>query len=448
MNILAMLASAGATIGLWAGAAKYSGPVARGYRWLGLGTLFWLIGLIVSGFLAGPLSASGSLSLADVAPLLALSGITVGIMVIGSGASKQSSLAGLADGYVMAVALLVICWVGAFGAEFHSSGEHPGTFLLTLLHPLTDLAVLGAMLPVLMVARRHVLLPYLALLVLTGSDAIGVGARLSGGHEGIAQQLAMVAAACLLAIGPWLETIAARLAPPLPGRRDTSPGRREALAGGRDTPPGRKETSAGRKEASAGRKEALAGRRVTRAVAGAGAAPVIAAVALVAAAFAVIAGGLASGPASGAALVIAGGAAVLVFAVRVLFLVRESGSATRMWRESGTSLLDLAARTSDIVLLCDLRGIIRRANPVASGFTYPEDALIGKSLADFVHPEDLAAGQAAIRRVIDAARPDGETDPAEEAPGEGADSRFACRVRAADGTWRHIQCAVLVYRMP
>ena len=30
-----MLASAAAVVGLWAGATRYSGPVARGYRWLG-----------------------------------------------------------------------------------------------------------------------------------------------------------------------------------------------------------------------------------------------------------------------------------------------------------------------------------------------------------------------------------------------------------------------------
>ena len=26
--------------------------------------------------------------------------------------------------------------------------------------------------------------------------------------------------------------------------------------------------------------------------------------------------------------------------------------------------------------------------------------------------------------------------------------RFSCRVRAADGTWRHVECAVLLYRLP
>ena len=462
-----MLAAAGAVAGLWAGAPKHSGPVARGYRWLGSGALFWLVGLVISAVLAGPLGASAaSLSLADVAPLLALAAIAIGITVIGSGASTPSSVAGLADGYVMAVALLVICWVGAFGAEFHSSGERPAVFLLTLLHPLTDLAVLGALLPVLTVAWRHVLLPYLSLLALTAADALGVGARISGGHEGILQQLALVIAACLLGVGPWLDTIATRLVPPLPGRRDA--GRVSGALTSSSSRPSRLApvTSAG---------------RMTRVVTSAGAATIIAAVTVVIAAFVVIVNGLASAPASGLALVIAGGAAVLVIAVRILMLVRENGVATRMWRESANRLHDLAIQTSDIVLVCDLRGTIKDASPAVTGFSYPAGELIGKNLADFVHPEDMAAGQAAIRRAIatavrvDRPLPDADTDSdagpdagpeaggdpdagagpeaaagpdAAEALREGPGGRVACRVRAADGTWRHLECAVLVYQMP
>ncbi|MGH3167284.1 MAG: hypothetical protein ACRDN0_15510, partial [Trebonia sp.] len=119
MNVLAMVAAAGAVTSLWTGARKYRGPVARGYRWLGGTALFWLIGLILSTVETSQLSGStGSLSLADAAPLLALAVLAAGMMVLASG-SPPSSMAGLADGYVMAVALLVIGWVGAFGNEYH-----------------------------------------------------------------------------------------------------------------------------------------------------------------------------------------------------------------------------------------------------------------------------------------------------------------------------------------
>ena len=228
-----MLASAGAVVALWAGATRYAGPVARGYRWLGGAALFWFAGLIVSQLLSSQLNSTGlPLSLADVAPLLALASAAIGVMVLAEGergSDSGSVLPGLADGYVMAVALLVIGWVLAFGAEFHHlPGERPETFLVDLLHPLSDLAVLGALLPVLTAAWRRVLVPYIGLLALTLSDSLAVGARISGGHEGILEQLAMVAAACLLGLAPWVESIAARF--------DLLPARIQSAARGADGP--------------------------------------------------------------------------------------------------------------------------------------------------------------------------------------------------------------------
>ncbi len=418
-----MLAAAGAVVALWAGARRHSGPVARGYRWLGGAALFWFVGLIVDTELAGLLSTSSAPpSLADAAPLFALAAAATGIMVLasqpagapgthGAHGTHGSVLPGLADGYVMAVSLLVIGWVVAFSGEFHRSLERPQTFLLELLHPLADLAVLGALLPVLTAAWDRVLVPYLALLALTFGDSVGVGARISGGHQGILEQLAMILAACLLGVAPWVKTIAARMeSPPWQDAEQESQGPAEAVPGPfgvRNVP-----------------------------LTSAGAATVIAAVSVLAAAFAVIVSGLASAPASGLALVIAGGAAVLVVAVRILMLVRENGAAVRMWRESGSSLRDLADRTSDMVLVCDLDGAISYASPSVAGFSYSQRALVGRTLTEFIHPEDVSAARAAIERAL---------GPAGDPDGKG---RFSCRVRAADGTWRHIEGAVLPYRIP
>ena len=161
-----MLATAGAVVGLLLGARRHAGTVARGYRWLGGAAIFWFAGLIIEQVLAGPVS-SGPLSLADVAPLLALATAATGVMVLAEGEKRNdtgSVLPGLADGYVMAVALLVIGWVVSFGAEFRRADGHAATFLQYLLLPLADLAVLGALLPVLTIAWRRVLVPYLALL--------------------------------------------------------------------------------------------------------------------------------------------------------------------------------------------------------------------------------------------------------------------------------------------
>jgi diguanylate cyclase (GGDEF)-like protein len=445
-----MLAAAGAVVALWAGATRYTGTVARGYRWLGGAALFWFAGLIVSQVLSGPISSTGlPLSLADVAPLLALACAAVGVMVLAEGERKSDSgsvLPGLADGYVMAVALLVIGWVLAFGAEFHHLGERPQTFLVDLLHPLADLAVLGALLPVLTAAWRRVLVPYVALLVLAGADSLGVGARISAGHQGILEQLAMIVTACLFGLAPWVETIAARFS--------LLPQRISGAAREPDAPP-----------PADGSLPGVLG--VPRSpVTSAGAATIIAAVAVVIATFIVIVNGLASAPASGLALVIAGGAAVLVVGVRILMLVRENGVAVRMWREASNSLRDLADRTGDMVLLCDLDGIISYASPLVSAFSYAPAALVGKPLSEFVHPEDIGPARAVVAAVIGVpvrealiAAPDGGVPRSPAAARAGVDGaaagseaegngRFSCRVRAADGTWRHVECAVLLYRLP
>jgi diguanylate cyclase (GGDEF)-like protein len=423
-----MLATAGAVVGLLLGARRHAGPVARGYRWLGGAVLFWFGGLIVAQVLATSAS-SGPLSLADVAPLLGLATAVTGVMVLAEGEKRNdtgSVLPGLADGYVMAVALLVIGWVVAFGGEFHRADGHAATFLQYLLLPLADLAVLGALLPVLTVAWRRVTVPFIALMALTFADSLGVGAKLSGNHQGILQQLALIGAACLFGLAPWVGLIAVRL--------DLA-----SFVSQRQT-----------KSADGSVASTLDVRRSP--ITNAGAATIIAAITVVIAALFVIINGLASAPASGLALVIAGGAAVFVVGIRILMLVRENGVAMRMWREASNSLRDLADRTGDMVLICDLDGTISYASPLASGFSYPTDELIGKPLSDFVHPEDIRAARAAVATVIglsdDAHAVPGGAAAGKPAPTGAEPGRFSCRVRAADGTWRHVECAVLLYRVP
>src|ERR1700722_10600957 len=209
-----MLATAGAVVGLLVGARRHTGAVARGYRWLGAAGVCWLPGLNTPKAVAGSGPSGEPLSLADVAPLLGLATAACGVMVLAEDEKRNdtgSVLPGLADGYVMAIALLIIGWVVAFGGEFHHLNERPGTFLQDLLHPLADLAVLGALLPVLTVAWRRVTVPYIALMALTFADSLGVGAKISDNHQGILEQLAMIGAACLFGLAPWVGAIAARL---------------------------------------------------------------------------------------------------------------------------------------------------------------------------------------------------------------------------------------------
>src|SRR5580698_7133459 len=425
MSVFGMLVWCGAAVSLWLGARGHSSAVARGYRWLALAALGWCAGLVIQQLIGGTVSPGTGLSLADLPPLLAVAGAAVGIGVLTTaerepaettvpragpqspdGTATLSVLPGLMDGYVMAVALLVIGWVTLFSSEFHHSGDRPGTFLLALIHPLADLAVLGALLPLVTTAWQRVVLPYLSLLAVAVGDALAIGGRVSGGHLGLAAQLMAVIAAVLLGLAPW------RMAE-MPGSRWIN-----------------------RTSASAG-------------------ATIIAALAASAATLVVIGYCLAGVATYGVALVIAGGAGVLVLAARVFMLVGQNGMVLRIWRESSRNLRDLANRTSDVVLICDLVGVIGYASPAAADFGYPPRDLVGRRLLDFVHPEDRLAALAAFRRAL-SDHAAAESAPAAGAHGGAAESsepppvagRLPVRIRTADGTWRYVESTVLPYQVP
>ena len=407
MTVLGMVAWFGAAVSLWLGARRYDSTLARGYRWLAAGAALYCAGLVVQGILGVSPNPAPDLSFTDLLPLLALAAAAVGTAMLtmaGRGGvsdpaegSTSSVLPGLADGYVMAVALLVIGWSALFSTEFHRSGERPGVFLLALIHPLADLAVLGALLPMVTAAWRRVMLPYLALVAVAVGDALAVGQRVLGGHVGIAAQLMPVLAAVLLGVAPWRVT---------EGR----------------------------------------GSSWTRRTTSPAAATVIAVLAAAAATLVVIGDGLAGAPASGVALVVAGGAGVLVLATRVVMLVRENLAVLGIWRESSRSLRDLARQTSDVVLICDLDGTVRYASRAVENYGYPPGALTGRRLLDLVHPEDRPAALASVRLALGGYAETGEG--VEGLQGVQGTGRFRVRVRAADGTWRHIESSVLRYQPP
>jgi diguanylate cyclase (GGDEF)-like protein/PAS domain S-box-containing protein len=128
------------------------------------------------------------------------------------------------------------------------------------------------------------------------------------------------------------------------------------------------------------------------------------------------------------------GAIGATLAIRVVSLVRRVDSWSRVWQESGRQFRQLAERTSDVVLLCDLDGVIRYASRAVVSYGYTPEDLRGTPLADLLHPEDLAGGMRAVRRAA--------LGKAQRV------GRYPCRVRAADGTWRHVQSTVSRYVDP
>ena len=124
---------------------------------------------------------------------------------------------------------------------------------------------------------------------------------------------------------------------------------------------------------------------------------------------------------------------MLALVARLAGLLRQAAAASALSREASRQFSELADRTSDAVLVCGLRGQIEYASPAVARFGYAPAELIGTALADLIHPEDRARGTRAALSAGDSSA---------------GLARLACRVRAADGTWRHVQSAISRYREP
>src|SRR5438132_24923 len=115
-----------------------------------------------------------------------------------------TSQVGTAAGVLAAAGAAVSLWLGAERYAgpprrayrwFAVAGE--------LVHPLADLILLGACLPLAAVAGRRGAIPYLAVLTITVGDALAVGARAVGLPPQVGALLVQAAGLALLAWAPW-----------------------------------------------------------------------------------------------------------------------------------------------------------------------------------------------------------------------------------------------------
>ena len=70
--------------------------------------------------------------------------------------------------------------------------------------------MLGGLLPLAVAAGRRGVAPLVALLAVTASDTLAVGARVSNGHPGAAAQLLLIAGFCVLGCAPVAGRLVAR----------------------------------------------------------------------------------------------------------------------------------------------------------------------------------------------------------------------------------------------
>jgi diguanylate cyclase (GGDEF)-like protein/PAS domain S-box-containing protein len=399
-TVAGFLAAALAVLSLWRGSLRQTWPDRRPYRWFAIAAGLVFANMIVSQSVSLPASETTMVvSFADLPALLVLPAMAAGLAGLVPGARDGLAdgqpvrqprrgigtvCAYLTDGYVLAAALFLIGWVTLFAHAFAASGGSASAFAADLIHPLADLVVLGATLPLAQAAGRRAVSPYLALIAMTVADSLAVPARVAGAHPGAGALTADVAALALLALTPWTGDI----------------------------------WSAGTRWIGGAREVTTAAAAGVAAVAG----------------LLVLGSAISSGHLPEPVEFFVLGAMATVLAIRMVSLVRRVDSWSRVWQESGRQFRQLAERTSDVVLLCDLDGVIRYASHAVTGYGYTPEDLRGTPIADLLHPEDRAGGLRAVRRA-----------------GMGKAQRvgrYPCRVRAADGTWRHVQSTVSRYIDP
>jgi diguanylate cyclase (GGDEF)-like protein/PAS domain S-box-containing protein len=373
-------------------------------RWLGATAILWggaAIAQDVAGASIGaavPITPPGLLTLAAL-PALAFgvaglasprpSGGLAGLVQLRLG---RGAISRLADGCLLAASLFLIGWVTVLASVYASADVGAGTFAVDLINPLADLAVLGGVLHLAARAGRRGVLPFVALLLAAVGDCLAVGARVTGSYPGWGAQLAWLAAICVLGATPVVLRRTARVRP------------------------------GSGQSGQAGLPRSLESRL-----------PAYAAIAAAAVAAVLTLGRALGGGSTEPVIVVAVAAVVLALVARLAALFRQATAASALSREASRQFSELADRTSDAVLVCELRGTIEYASLAVAHFGYSPDQLIGTSLADLVHPEDRARGTRVALSAGDS--------PARLA-------KFACRIRAADGTWRHVESTISRYTEP
>ncbi|GAT67560.1 diguanylate cyclase [Planomonospora sphaerica] len=377
-----------AAVSLLAAASRVTGRRrALAWRWLAAGSMTWLAGTAVRPF------ADGTPFAVNFADLVLLAGTAM--LAVGTGLSAARPAYGrafmrdLSDAYVCAASLLVIAWVLVLGPVYREAAG-AGDFAVNFAPPLLCLLLTCVVGPAVVPIRRSAWPVGLAALAVLGAITVAETAtavtRLAGETPSMPWAWPAPMAFLLLAAVPWS------------GRAPEDDGERP----------------------------------VPRP-----ASPLIAAVPLllVAVATAVVLLRVLRGGAQGPVQVLA----VVSASVVVVLLVRLSGALAEIGRArvlvdlGERQLRDLAESTGDVVLLCDYDGVMHEVGAgVEILYGYRPDELTGQPVFDYVHPEDLPGIQEALRAMS-----------LEEEPVRGPEAfMIACRVRAADGTWRPTESVV------
>ncbi|MFG1945066.1 putative bifunctional diguanylate cyclase/phosphodiesterase [Nonomuraea sp. NPDC048826] len=353
------------------------GSMARGVRWMAGGSAVWAVGVAVRPFTD---SSSFMVSFADL--LVLLGTVLIGGGALIAGGRRPPALVVLrhvTDSYLCAAALFVVGWVVALRHVYDNTAD-PALFTFSMLPPMLALLVTCTVVPS-MVTGRPVALPLgvagLCVLAATTTFTMaGAVARLDGGGQpGWTLALAPAAFLLLTAV-PWARPREVTAWPVVGSLLALLP---LALVG-------------------------VATVTLVVHLSSGGQEPPVAGVVLIAASM------------------------VLLLLLRLFVLSGVNLRLRTLLSRAEKQLRDLAESTGDVVLICDHDGTVHEIGAgVEETYGYRPEQIVGGSIFDYIHPEDVPQIQSSLRAM-------GLDDDDDEA-GPGA-CLIACRVRAADGTWR------------
>jgi diguanylate cyclase (GGDEF)-like protein/PAS domain S-box-containing protein len=110
------------------------------------------------------------------------------------------------------------------------------------------------------------------------------------------------------------------------------------------------------------------------------------------------------------------------------FIATLAGAALEHLAGTEARFRSLAQNSSDVITIVDRDGaIVYQSSSVRRVFGFEPTDLLGSRFGDWVHPEDTAAALAVVAQVT---------------PGGPARPLLECRLRHADGSWRHVETAL------
>lgn len=401
LGIVLASAAAAASLVYAAALARERGDERRrrAWTWFGAAAVAWCAGELVHGLLVLVMGRGGfSLTLADLFSLLALPLAVTGFASLTRLPDTGRGWLGLVlDTWVCAASLFAVTWVTLFAPAYRGLGQAPGAFAVDLTYPIAGIGTICLAFAFVLAARPldrvAVTGAYAAVAGVAAADVAHTVLRLRGSFPtGGPLDLAWFVCFLLLAATPWL-------AAGDPGRSRTSP---------RDH---RLEDDAARS------------RRGQR--------PLVPLPAVAGAAVAVMAAVALTVPgAADLVLALLAGSIGLALLGRVAGLGTETLALRRAVDAAEHRFRAFVESVGDTVLICDLDGTVRYLSPgVEHMYGCRPDELVGGTVDEHIHPDDLSRLRRALRRFV----ADGRT---------GGSTRIRCRVRGADGTWRHTEAAV------